>query len=737
MMDEIREVEVELNRLRDDADHQKSAAHALKKENTLLRSRNDYLLNKLKEASYVYGEAGKRLLYFINNQVNPVVERLNKLESSSRKLGSEDKMLGESILSIKKSLNESLEKLSARITTLAEELNAREEKLGQAIKGSVRKMQNGDAGMGERLAVAQAEIDKKLESLRVSLDRKAAGRISALDKDLNGKINMLRERNLIIGKDIEAIMKFEEDIGGLDGRLQETIANLSQTKLDMEKLEGRVKGSMSKKETDINEVMKRLSADVDKKVLTFSSDLRQIDEKNLGETRLSLEESQASLVKQLEEANSARLSFERRVELKVRKAESGLKGDMGSGMKSVEDRLRILEKGIDSNAKFHKDSEKAILDKISSLDSGLAAANGEIAGLRELRGKLGELVKQAGSMRQRMQTTEAGVNENIESFKDRFERNRIIIKNELEKIDQRVKLISSELGKENAAIISRLKEESLAGLNSVRSRTDMMSKDVARLKSLFPDLKALAGGLRKADEADAALQSRIDAISQQVMDKSERDDLQLKKQLDVLKSEIKSGMGAAESRMTEENVKAFSAARHNLKQDILALREENAALKAEVKGLHSLVAMVTGMQRSVAGMEKRIETFGSSMDKLAASTGSRLENDALKASKDMAGTAAKLKSDLKDMIANEKEAFGRQSAGLDSRYDSLDKSVAGVGRSMEELGGHAGKNTQLSASNRKRLDQLDKRLQKVLSEIVSWKKEYKLELDRLLKEIEG
>ncbi|MBN2330927.1 MAG: hypothetical protein JXC85_03860 [Candidatus Aenigmarchaeota archaeon] len=740
-MDEISRVEVELKRLRDDAENQKSAAQALKKENTLLKSRNDYLLNKLKEASYVYGEAGKRLLYFINNQVNPVVERLNKLEGGSRKLGTEDRMLGESILSLKKSMNESLGKLDARIAALAQELDARDDRLGLAIKGSVTKTQKVDAALGESITGALAETDKKLDALRLSLDRKVAGKAAALEKDLNAKINMLRERNLIIGKDIEAIMKFEQDIGGLDGRLQETIANLSQTKLDMEKLEGRIKGVMSKKEADISGALKGLADDVDRKVLSFSSDLRQKDEKNLRETMLRLEEIQAHLARQLESANSARLSFERKVDSKVRKAGSALRSGLGSEIRGVDERLRMLEKGIDGNARAQKDSEKAILGKISSLDSGLAAASGEIAGLREMKGRMGDMVKQAATMSRRIQTTEAGVNENIASFKDRFERNRIIIKNELQKIDkkidERVKLISSELGKENAAVIAKLREDNMAALISLRSRAEATSKEVARLKALTSDIKALAAGLRKADDADAALQSKIDAISRQVMDKSERDDMRLKKQLDLLKSEIKSGLEAAESRITEENVKAFSAARHNLRQDVHALREDNAALKADVKGLHSLAAMVTGMQKSVAGMEKRMDAFGNSMDRLAAGTSARLENEALRASKDMAGTAAKLKSDLKDMIAAEKQAFGRQSAGLESRFEGLGKSVAEVGKSLQELGGQAGKNTQLSAANRKRLEMLDKRLQKVLGEIVSWKKEYKLELDRLLKEIEG
>jgi len=741
MVDEIREVEIELKKLREDADHQRTAVKALNRENASLKSRNEYLVNKLKEASYVYGEAGKRLLYFINNQVNPVVERLNRLESEGKKLRSRDKVLGESVLSMERSNKESLEKTNARISSLAEDLNVREEKLGRAIKGSVRRMEKGDAAAGERIDNVTLGFDKKLGALKVALVRKTAATMSALDKRLDSKVNMLRERNLLLGKDIEALRRFEADIAGLDGRLQENIANLSQTKLDMEKLEHQVRNTMSGTKSEIDDGMKKLSADLDEKVLSFSSELRQIDEKNLGALRLEMQENQASLNKQLATSRAAMSSFEKAVDRKLQKAGSSLKSDLNSNRKNLETRLNMLERNIDANSKNHKDFEHAISDKISSLDSGLTSMSGDVENLKHLRGKLAGLVKQAESIEERIGRTEAGVTENVEAFKDRFERNRIIIKNELEKIDkkidQRVKLVSSELGKENSAVTAKMREEFLSDINSIRGKADLLAEDVARLKSLSADMKTLAGGIRKREEADAALQAKIDSMSQEISDKSERDDMRLLKQLDVLGAEIKDGMEAAESRMSRENVRAFSAARQSLKHDIHAIREENAALKAEVKGLHSLASVVDGLQKKGLAMERNLEDFSHSIDKVAASTSSRLENEALRVSKDMAGTAARLKSDLKDMFAGEKEAFGRQSAGLDARYENLEKTVEDVGKRLAGLADRLGSNYGFSIANKKQLDQFDKKLKKVLKEIVSWKKEYKLELGRLLKEIEG
>ncbi len=146
-MDEIREVEAELRRLREDAVHYKTEADRLNKDHKTLESRNEYLVNKLKEASYVYGEAGKRLLYFINNQVNPITKRLNDLEASAKGFGTQDKALGESILAIEKTVKDDLTRADKRLTALNENIAAMQEGLNRAIKSAVRKGEADDAAL--------------------------------------------------------------------------------------------------------------------------------------------------------------------------------------------------------------------------------------------------------------------------------------------------------------------------------------------------------------------------------------------------------------------------------------------------------------------------------------------------------------------------------------------------------------------------------------------------------------
>ena len=741
MVDEIREVEIELKRLREDASHQQSVARDLKKENTLVKSRNDYLVNKLKEASYVYGEAGKRLLYFINNQVNPVIERLNNLEGSAKKLVSEDNTLAGSVLSLQKSLNESSEKLNAKIITLSQDLGAREEKLGRAIKGSVRQSERGDMGMAERLDALSVEIDKKLAALSTSLQRKSAAGMSAMDKKVAGSVNMLRERNLLLGKDIEALSRFEADISGLEGRLQKTIANQSQAKIDMEKLSQSVRNAMSNTQAAIDSDMKKLASDLDMKLSSSSSELKMMDEKNLAKTRLQLNESNASLNKMIEAGKADILSFERSLKRRMRKVESDLMNELGTSIHGFEERLQLLERGISANSKNHKDFEHAILNKVSGLETGLAGLSGDVRNLTKMKSHLAGLVKHADAIGERIDRTEAGLAENMEAFKDRFERNRIVIKNELEKIDKkiddRVRTASSELAGQNSGMAAKMREGFSSDMNSVMGKVDLLSEDVARLKSIPAEMKGLADGIVKGQQADAALQAKLGSMSQGISDKSERDDMQLKKQLDLLKSEIKNGMEAAESRITNDNVKAFSAARHSLKQDVHALREENAALKAEVKGLHAIAGAVEELQKRGMAMDKKVDDFSHAIDKVSAGMSAKLENDALRVSKEMAGTAARLKADLRGMLAGEKESFGRQSAGLDTKFQGLESAVDGVGKKLASMAGTLESSSQFSLANRKQLDQLDKRLKNVLKEIVSWKKEYKMELGRLLKEIEG
>jgi len=643
-MDELREVGMELKRLRDDADHQKTLAGELRKENTLLKSRNEYLVNKLKEASHVYGEAGKRLLYFINNQVNPVVERLNTLESGAKKLRSEDKTIEESIVTLNKTFKQESEKLSNKISSLSGELSSAEESLGSAIKGSVSKPQKGDAAMEEKLSLLSADSNEKLDALKTSVARRTSARMTVFEKALEKKMDVLRERNLLLGKDIEALLKLESDVGGLDGRVQEVISHLSQARMDVENLGQQLKRGMSGIKRESEDKMRALSEEVDRKLVSFSSELRQVDEKNLGETRLEAEKNQEAVDKRLDTFRAGMSAFEKTMDRKLQGAKSELKRESASFMRDSEERLKMLD-------------------------------------------------RETGESRKRDAA---------------FERE-----------------------------ITKVREEFLSEINSVRSDAGLLSKDVGDLKAMEPEIKNLADGLRRGEEFSAALEAKMNAVSQETKDKSEKDDMRLKKQMDVLQFEIKSSMETAQSRMSEENIRAFSAARHSLRKDIHTLREENAALKAETKGLLGLAEIVNGLQRNVMGMENEINGFEHTLEQVSASTASQVEKEALKVGKDMAGIAARLKSDLKDIVSTEKATFSKQSADLNARFENLMAAVGDVGKEMAEMKKHSAGNYHFSKSTRLQLEGLNKKLNKVLKDMAGMEKKYKLEMDRLLKEIEG
>jgi DNA repair exonuclease SbcCD ATPase subunit len=668
MADEISEVAVELKRLREEAERQKSFAKDLKKENETLQSRNEYIVNKLKEASYVYGEAGKRLLYFINNQVNPVTERLNQMDAGQKKIMAEEKSIRELIGALDKAVKDSAQKTESRVNSLGQTISSFDTKNSTAIKASLKKMQRSDEAIDAKIAAAAAGLENRLESLKVSTDRKTSAKMSAFEKVLEGKMNMLKERSLLIGKDIEELRKLESGVSGLEGRAQETIAHLTQTKLDIGKMEQQLKGAVAGIKADVKKETDAISIDVEKKVLTFASELKAADEKNLGAIRLELNRNREDQEKAISLFETKVMSYENVLNQKMQKAESEIKKESLAFVGSAEKRLKMLEKSLEASGKSSTDFERAITAKMSSMETRQAALSGEVENLKGMKAKLADLVRQAELAQQRIDKRSAALNENIEVFRDKFEKNRIVIANELEKIDkkidQRVRLASSELEKQNAGVMARMREEFLSDVNSIGSKSDMLSKDIDGLKAMGQDIKSLEAGIKEREEAATAM-------------------------------------------------------------------------KNEVKNLRALATVVGTLQKEVAGLGRKVDDMGHSVEKVSTVTASSLETEALRISKDMGSTAAKLKADMKDMISAEKEKFAGQSADLSTRYEGVSQKVEDAAARLSGLAGEIGSTKEFSAANRRQIGELEKRMKKLSAEIVGWKKEYKMELNKLLKEIEG
>lgn len=740
-MDELKEVEIQLRRLQDEADQTKATARALKKDNTLLKSRNEYLVNKLKEASYVYGEAGKRLLYFINNQVNPVIERLNKLESGEKQLKSADSKVGESFLTLEKMYKDDLKKSDRKINSIVDNVASMQEKIYDTMKKSVRRMEKNDTQIDEKIVNTFSEFDKKINNLKTAQDRKNSLKINAFEKRFEGKISILRERNLLIGKDIEALRKFENDIEGLEGRLQETISHLTQSKMDMGKLESKTKATVTRSRNEIMREIEKISEEFDKKIISFASELRNADDKNFKKTTHEVTSHQTVLEKELDEFQQRLYKTQKTLKNDFKETSEMIKSDFNLFKNDLEKRMKLLKSGIDANRKHSESFQKMITEKVANMDNAIVANSGEIKNISSFKSEIDQLAKEASQLGARMSRAEKELTDNIDSFRDKFEKNKIVIDNSLvnidKKIDEKVRQASSELAQENTAIITKLKEDIVENTNSINQKLGLFSKEMSRIKSIESELKSLGAGLRRREDDAQAMNSRIDAVSSGITDKSEKDDMRLKEQIGLLKSEINSKMEATETNMVKENVRAFSDARRVLKKDVHALREENAKLKAEMKGIRDLANAVDTLRRDVVVMGRKVSEYGNTLETVSKGVSTHAEKEALRISKDMAGIASKLKADLKDMISHEKESFARQSAGLNAKTKNIEDALSATTKQIEEMASRESAGMTHTASNKKHIASLDKKVDKLLGEIVGLKKEYKVEMDKLLKEIEG
>ncbi|MBN1896413.1 MAG: hypothetical protein JW789_01650 [Candidatus Aenigmarchaeota archaeon] len=687
-MDEIREVEMELRRLREDATKYKKESESAHKETKTLESKNDYLVNKLKEASYVYGEAGKRLLYFINNQVNPVTKRLSDLEADDKKLAAKDKALNDSMISMEKLVKSDFTKLDKRLAVLDLEIRTTQEKVQAALKSAVRRAEKGDILLEEKIGATVADIDSALNVFKSGVDKRLAAKLLSTEGKINKKLEMLNERSLLIGKDIEALRKFEGDIQGLDGKLQITIANLTQTRLDTEKLSQKLRAEMKSTKTLIEKDMTSLRGDVEKSVMTATAELRQADQKNLGDIKLEAERTQQALSSMVETLKADMASFENDVSTSMRKSQAALTKDLKLYGSGVDKRMLSIETNLGAAKKSQTDAERIFSQRMDKMMQHAAVVDERLDGINE------------------------DVLEHMRIIREGIARKEIHMKNELQKM--------------NKVIGANLK----ASATAIDKRISLMAKDVQHLMEAEAQLIALAGEVGKRKEDITALSSRMNALIADSKDKSEKNDMMLKKQIEFIRNDIENRLESAESRIAKENVTSFSTARHELKKDVHALREENATLRADVKNLKSMGVVLNDLQQGVMGMEKRITDSINEMKHVSSSVKSDIELQSLQASKDFQGMSAKVKADLDAVISRERERFASQTAELDTRLKELLK-VTG------ELSGISSSNAQSSSSNAKKIALLEKKIERVLGEVVGMKKEYRLEMGKLIKELEG
>lgn len=708
--DEIMQIESQLRKLREVADHEKVRATGLEKEKKTLEARNEYLVNKMKEASYVYGEAGKRLLYFINNQVNPLVERLNRLEAEQKKAAGRDGVLGESVLSTEKVVRDDFAKLDARIETLTASLSALHTKMEQAIKATARRSDLSAARIERRMAADALEEEKRLQAFGALLEKKQAARAASFERVMSVKINTLKERNILITKDMEKIAGLRKDTDLLDGKLQALITHITQMRIDMEKASQRAEADAQGAKDAMAKHAGETLSQMEKSLLSFSAQLREESEKGLSAAMLAVEKARHDAETGTAEAHARLQDMEGVIQARLAKTDAALKKDFRLLSADLEKRMKMLQAAIAKNEAAEREHEKASGIKFDALKR-----NDDI-----LMEKLGK--------------SEDRVLDDMEFFKQSIKGAETSLKTHVERLEkameQKVAKAVSALDMQSLQARTRMGEELTSGLSEAERKIGLLAKDVATMRSGLSAIQAINAELTRRKEETTALHARVSAMAKEISGKSEKDDMMISKQVEILETKIKGAIASAEGRMVRENVKSFAAARHSLRKDIQTLREENASLKAEVRNLKAMGTLVTGIQQRMAALDKKFESSVSEVEKVSASVTAVIENQALRSSKEMAGFSSGIRAELNAILSKEKERFAGQSADVQARYADVASKLSAIER-QAALAGTA------SHANGKAIGVVQADMKRLAADIALLRKRYAAEMAKLMKEIEG
>jgi tetrahydromethanopterin S-methyltransferase subunit G len=258
------------------------------------------------------------------------------------------------------------------------------------------------------------------------------------------------------------------------------------------------------------------------------------------------------------------------------------------------------------------------------------------------------------------------------------------------------------------------------------SRMSAVGKEVEELGGLKTKIAEL---VKQAELAQQRIEKRSMVLNENIemfREKFEKNRIIISNELEKIDSKIEQKVAAAASEVEKNNA-----------ESVHQIREESAALKAEMKNIKTIMTAVASLDRDLTSVHKRFDELSHKFDLASTATSSSLENEALKLGKDMAATAARLKGELMALLADEKEKFARESTGLGAKYDSVSASLGKIDEKIQEITSDLRQDHEFSQASRKQIAGTNSRIAKISRDIVGWKKEYKMELDKLLKELEG
>ena len=538
-MKELKELGDRLRKLKEENESRKKSIKKLKSDRALLTEKNRYLIEKLKEASVAYSNAGKSILDLVNTQVKPVKKKLEKFDSIYKRIYDYEKSVSEGlgkvegfedILNSLKTAVFNLEKGQIEFDSALKDLSNQTGKVGDTVlrleglkidsktfDGKINELGKTVSNLKDSLNTSLAELrngfQKSIVSLREDVDKLSERKEKGMEKDITAVESELKGRIKEMEKGFNVAVR---ELGEGFGKLGERLARIESVKVGGKEVGEKLRSierDMSGFRKEFHDSLLNMRKDVDR--------LSERKEERLGR---GISEVEEELNKKIEDLNS---NFGELNEMIV--SIRSTKGDSESIDKRIKDLEGFLNASVvELRNGFQKSlvSLREDVDKLSERkEKGMEKDMGEVE--EELSVKIKQVEKSLNTMKDNFDTVVSSVRREIKGGegikKDEINRVTREFFGIRAQIEERMKQLTEQFDQ-----LDKFKDEFRKGFEnrvaasevSVKKLMDTLSKMENQLKVISEKSFVNENRVKEIDkifkESVKSLENKIDSISKTV-----------------------------------------------------------------------------------------------------------------------------------------------------------------------------------------------------------------------------
>jgi chromosome segregation ATPase len=677
-MNELRELESGIERLKRDSHTKGAVIDALEKEKSELLRRSDELSERLRQTSEDYRESFSKLTASVNSQVNQLNMEITGLSNGLKGLSGLEQRLETQEKSHEKSLTR-LEKELALVEKTLSDVERMKSELSQQKAFFQKAKLQMDKSLQAGIAYVRKEVEvNRREDARAALEefKQEIGRITSLEKELNAY-----RRNQ-------------------EARLDSTMEELSSVRSSLTELRVLKERTAS---------LEGLGGELDNKVSELASRQKASTAMITSELSKRLDKSMSELKKGLdarrsEDAKSQLREFKQEIE-RIASMEEGLKahekrldklGQELSSLQPTSEQVDVLREKVEENLHMNQ----SLADRTVSIPDFERATKSISRGMEELEGRLFSLEKRLSTDKGRLEKAILevlneeklleGTQENIRKWFDAKHQ-------ELEKrVSSGLDALTTQMG-EGAALVDHLRTRS--------QKLDLMARETpkkleehgrqitslldakggltASLESLSGDIKTISSRLSSSLERISGLEkalSSTDKSKESRLDRLARDMATYQQELKNLNVLLKEFSDSG--KLDVANIRAeLGSALKNLTGEL-----DGRVREAAESGLEEIREKTKGLA-SMRDLESELKVLKSGMSQLTKAGDFISEVSAIKSqlssldsrTGDFAGRVARELTEFKKSVDSRfSELSEEQATQFKSEFDFISKSIGSI-----------------------------------------------------------